>query len=216
MTPSSRRRFRILARFRASVQASFRWGQLSGVKNVNQPTYAAEWKPSFQQPYASWYPPYFPPLMPPTTQQLPARELNSNAPAFKADKVITSAVTPTKGTSRVRPGCWNCGNLGHSFRYCQLVRKAFCHRCGEPDQNAYTCTACASPVSGKGVMGPDNWVRAAPKRAERTPRVTSKITGDYSLCSEGLDMRLFIYIKFNGKIVRALFDPGSCCTYLGK
>ena len=119
-----------------------------GVKKVNQPTYAAEWMPSFQQPYASWHPPYFPPLIPPTTQQLPARELNPNAPAFKAANVINSAVTPTKGTSRVRPGSWNCGNLGHSFRYCQLVRKAFCHRCGEPDQNAYTCTACAGPVSG--------------------------------------------------------------------
>ena len=65
-------------------------------------------------------------------------------------------------------------------------------------------------------MGPASWVRAAPKRAERTSRVTSKITGDYSLCSVRLDTRLFIDIKFNGKIVRALFDPGSCCTYLGK
>ena len=65
-------------------------------------------------------------------------------------------------------------------------------------------------------MGPASWVQAAPKRAEKTPRVTSKMTGDYSLCSVGLDMRLFIDIKFNGKIVRALFDPTLCCTYLGK
>ena len=65
-------------------------------------------------------------------------------------------------------------------------------------------------------MGAANWVRVAPKRAGRTPRLTSKITGDYSLCSVGLYTRLFIYIKFNGKIVRALFEPGSCCTYLGK
>ena len=42
------------------------------------------------------------------------------------------------------------------------------------------------------------------------------ITGDYALCSVGLDTRLFIDIKFNGKIVRALFDTGSSCTYLGK
>ena len=119
-----------------------------GVRKINQATYAAEWNPSPQQQYASWYPPYCPPLAPPTRQQLPATELNPNAPAFKAAKVITSAVTPTKGTSRVRPGCWNCGNLGHSFRYCKVVRKAFCYRCGEPDQNAHTCTACAGPVSG--------------------------------------------------------------------
>ena len=58
-------------------------------------------------------------------------------------------------------------------------------------------------------MEPTSWVRAAPKRAEKTPRVTSQITGDYSLCSVGLDMRLFIDIKFNGRIVRALFEPGS-------
>ena len=66
------------------------------------------------------------------------------------------------------------------------------------------------------VMGPDSWVRVGPKRAEWTPRVASKITGDYALCSVGLDTRLFIDIKFNDKIVRVIFDPGSCCTYLGK
>ena len=125
-----------------------KYSQPQGVRNVNRPTYAAEWIPSPQQPYASWYPPYFPPLVPLTTQQLPARVLNPNASAFKAAIVVTSAVTPTKGTSQVRPECWNYGTLGHSFRYCEIVRKAFCHRCGEPDHNAHTCTACAGPVSG--------------------------------------------------------------------
>ena len=72
------------------------------------------------------------------------------------------------------------------------------------------------PRVGKRVMGPAIWVRAAPKRSERTRRLTSQITGDYSLCSVGFDTRLVIDIKFNGRIIGALFDPGSCCTYLGK
>ena len=127
---------------------SSKYSPPQGVREANQATYAAEWNPSTQHPYASWYPPYFLPIVPPTTQQLPARELNPSVPAFKAANVLTSAVTPTKGTSRVRPGCWNCGNLGHIFRCCKVVRKDFCHRCGEPDQNAHTCTACAGPVSG--------------------------------------------------------------------
>lgn len=39
-----------------------------------------------------------------------------------------------------RTGCWNCGEIGHSYNECPMVPdRQFCYRCGTPDVTFKTC-----------------------------------------------------------------------------
>ena len=40
--------------------------------------------------------------------------------------------------------CFNCSEVGHSFRQCTKPKKVFCFRCGAPDVFTPQCTSCSS------------------------------------------------------------------------
>lgn len=54
--------------------------------------------------------------------------------------------------------CWNCRDLGHTFRYCLKERKTFCFVCGSPGVVYSSCSNCNKTMS-------KNAERAGPSKA---------------------------------------------------
>ena len=49
---------------------------------------------------------------------------------------------PTREAGYARPGCWNCGEFGHSRIDCTLPRQRICYMCGRPGPTIATCPTC--------------------------------------------------------------------------
>ena len=52
------------------------------------------------------------------------------------------SVRPTREASAVRPGCWNCGEIGHNRVDCPRPRERVCYMCGRPNITIATCPTC--------------------------------------------------------------------------
>lgn len=52
------------------------------------------------------------------------------------------------GSERPDLLCWNCGQGGHSHRFCTRPRSIFCYRCGEKDVYVSSCKNCSKNDPG--------------------------------------------------------------------
>ena len=82
------------------------------------------------------------------------------------------------------------------------------------NQPTYAAECIPSPQKPYASWYPPYFPPLVPPTTQQLP--AGDVNPNYALCSVGLNTRLFTDIKFNDKIVRALFEPDSCCTYLGK
>ena len=51
-------------------------------------------------------------------------------------------VRPTREAGAECPGCWNCGQFGHSRIDCTRPRQSMCDMCGRPGLTIATCPTC--------------------------------------------------------------------------
>ena len=72
----------------------------------------------------------------------PPREWIQDGEQQNEGRLQQGRARPTREAGAARPGCWNCGEFGHSRINCPLPQQRTCYMCGRPGLTIATCPTC--------------------------------------------------------------------------